>query len=225
MDKSVDFYMDLDLSYSSTTSERVVKMISPFSVDNRNDLYVCLSYMNYVHDCDDYNNAKLAIFEFAQPKSTGYEREEVEGESYGPASTAKTKFLRMQIENAEHSGESICHALNQELRAKLCSNFRSKECQFIWNAQINRVEISIDGSSLIEARSRATLIVYYPLCNTLGWTDQHERGRSFQFGAPQGKVRLSQITKENHALASYAPNLPRPEFIVFYLDIINNQVF
>ena len=219
MDSSIDFYMDVDISYDSTTLDRVVKLVSPIPTQCRNDLYVCLSYMSYVHDSDAYNNAKLSIIEFAQPKSTG-----TEPDTYAEPVKESAKFMQMQIENAEYDGESICDALNKELRLKLGSQFRSKECQFFWNARLNRVEIGIDGSETVEKKSRATLIIFFPLSHTLGFTDRLERGLSFQFGAPQGKVKPGKITKENHGLASFPPNLPRPRFINWFLDILNEQV-
>ena len=105
------------------------------------------------------------------------------------------------------------------------SIFRPNSCKFIWNANIARVEISIDGSTSLDPDSRATLLVYYPLTFYLGLTKLQQKGASRCFGAPYGKVTSASIVQTSHATAGYPPRLPRPEFIFWFLNVLEQQVW
>ena len=269
MEKPVDVYMDLDIFYDGKTDERVAKLIMPFPVNRREDLFVSLVYMAYRDEGRVYDNASESAFEFCMPKCTRPKKEDGGGgDSGGGSSTGGgdsgsgggdsggsggggsggggggggsggggsgdsgsggyaspvAKFVFCEIENGEYDPESLCQSLNKELQNKMPSIFRPNSCKFIWNANIARVEISIDGSTSLDPDSRATLLVYYPLTFYLGLTKLRQKGASRCFGAPYGKVTSASIVQTSHATAGYPPRLPRPEFIFWFLNVLEQQV-
>ena len=233
----VDCYLDLDILNDTSLETQNAKLILPLGIEQRNDIFVALTYMVYHHSTRRYDNIQLAIFDFGMPKLTtvqvpdpdpGPDPEPDPGPGPGPGfykTVPKVEMVRCQIERAEHDGESLCNSLNVELKAKLPSQFRGDECKFIWNKDIARAEITIDGSPSISPESRATLILYWPLTYYLGFTRSHSHGASYAFGAPlEPYVKPDRIIKTSHGVAGYLPNLSSPKFIVWHLDILHQQV-
>ena len=224
MTNLVDCYMDFDLDYDPKSYERVVKLVSPFHVNRRNDLFVALTYMVYRDEGGDYDNAKMSVFEFAMPKCTR-PRKAKDDDDKEPYATPATQFVRCEIEDGEYTPETICFALNKEISAKMPSFFKNQSCKFLWNRFIARTEIAIDGSESVDPDSRATLILYSPLSRLLGYTLREGKDASVCFGAPQGKVTAESILKASHAVAGYTSKLVLgPKFILWHLDVLEPQV-
>ena len=222
MDKAIDCYMDFDIEYDVKTEERIVKLINPFPVNRRDDLYVSLVYMTYRDESSAYYNAPESVFEFLMPKCTRPKATKTDEKS--PFATPEAQFVYCTIENAEYNPETLCQSLNKELQNKMPSLFRPNNCKFIWNANIARVEISIDGSLSLDPDSRATLTLYNNLAYFLGFTNLRQGNVSVSFGAPYGKVTSGHIVQTSHGTAGYSPKLPRPEFIFWFLNVLEKQV-
>ena len=240
----IDCYIEVDIVNDPRFSTQNANLILPLSIQQRNDIFVALTYMVYEHSTRLYDNVKLAIFDFGMPKLTTVQVPDPNpdpdpGPDPGPGfrfrnelcpgvykTVPKVEMIRCQLENAEHDGKSLCNALNEELKHKLSSQFDPDSCKFIWNKDIARAEISIDGSESIPADSRATLILFYPLSFHLGFTRTQAPGASYAFGAPlKGYVKPDQIVKKSHAIAGYVPHLAHPQFINIFLEELEQQVF
>ena len=220
--KHIDQYMSLSLTKDPNSSDLLVRLINPVPVNHAKDLYVALCSLNYEYEGSSLHNCSRAIFAFAGFKYAGVLPNPSPG--LWLSGTRTKKMISCEIENAEHSPSSLVSALNRELVCKLPSTFPSGACNFIYNPDINRVELTFDGSDVLPEDDRVTLVVYWPLSRYLGLTQSPVEVTGYCFGAPAPPtVKPSYIRKVSHALAEFPPYLPRPNFINLFLDCIEQH--
>ena len=218
----MDRYLDLVLKRDAKSSDLVVSLLEPLHVNKAKNLYISLCSMSYIHDSNAYKNCPVAVFEIACPRFT-WVPDPNPGPGYGSTGRV-TKFVHCRLENSEYSPSTLASALNREISAKFTSDFLSKAIDFGYNSDIDRFEISIDGSHTLYEDDRCTLIVYWPLSKHLGFTQLEDRSASYCFGsACPPKVSESMISKTSHAIANFPPKLPRPLFIHWFLNCLEQQ--
>ena len=188
-------------------------------IDRSRELYVSVCDVTYNHDPLAYKNCPRGTLQIAIPR---YTKDNPPAPGFA---TTGTPFLTCRIEDAEYSRESLVDSLNSELRNKLPSSFKGREFQFVYNSNIDRIEISVDGSPNVFTPDRVTAIIFHPLSKTIGLTKSDEASASYCFGAPNPpSVPKGKISQESHATAQFAPHLPRPHFIKLYLDAIEQEL-
>ena len=213
------FYMYLKIEKSTIKSdEYVAKLVSPILIGRDSDMYVSLCDISYDHDPYAYKNCPRAVLQVACPRYTK------EAPKLSSLATPTIPFLRCELEDGEYSERTLCDALNDELKNKLPASFKGRECQFVYNPHINRIEISIDGNPNVFATYRFTLIVYHPLSKTVGLTESDEASATYCFGAPNPPlVPPKKISEESHATSAFPPYLPRPHYVKWYLNVIEQE--
>ena len=168
-----DVYMSLKLKRNSK-KEYVAELVTPLVLGSGHAAKVSLCDVQYLNDNDQFNNAKVAIFDFAWPRYC------TETDANG---NQEVKFTRCQIEKTEYTPATLCNAINQEILSKMHSSFNLRMCEHLYNPQCNRVEVRIDGRDYPNVKTDpldlCTLILYWPLTLYLGFTnDPSNRGET-----------------------------------------------
>ena len=221
--KPIDQYITLVLKKDPKTSDFVTQLLSPIYVNYSKNLYVALCSINYEYvSAASLQNCQKAIFGFASIKYTGVKEPNPGLWAPGQWSATREKvFVNCELESAEHSAQSLVSALNRELQSKLPSFFPSDACKFLYNPDIDRVEITVDGSNVVPENDKCSLVLYYPLSRYLGYTQSKTTIPGFCFGADAPPTVLPKYVKfRQHALAKFPPFLPRPKFTNIFLNCI-----
>ena len=163
----IDTYATLTLQKDK--DDYVARLRTPLSLGINHNARVALCDIYYARrENDGFDNASISVLDIFIPKYTYQEDGTPDG-------------IRCQLENAQYSAASLCRALNNEIAAKMPSEYNKNKCFFWFNTQLNRVELRIDGTDSVPQDERATIIVYHPLSFYLGLTDDPERRISFSF--------------------------------------------
>ena len=149
-----DCYVNIQIR-QNVKREYVAKLMTPLKLGVNHKAKVALCDIYFINDTPQFLNARVSIFDIAIPKYTKDKNGEVD-------------FVRCKIENAEYTGESLCQALNEEILSKTSSEFQPRQCQFLYNKWLDRVELRIDGHSAVPDDSKVCLVVYWPLSYYLG---------------------------------------------------------
>ena len=131
------------------------------------------------------------------------------------------KFLRMKLNDAENTIETLIRQINEEIVAKLDSRFKKNQCRFYYDRLLDRVQLTIDGSDELPENDRFSLLIYGDLVKALGFNDKK---KSMSFGAPTKSLLPGQISQRSHSCAIYPPLIsPTPLFCYVYLNIVQEH--
>ena len=86
------------------------------------------------------------------------------------------KFLRMKINDAENTIQSLVRQINEEIEAKLDSRFKRDQCRFYYDQLLDRVQLTIDGSDQLPENDRFSLLIYGDLVKALGFNEKKNDG-------------------------------------------------
>ena len=203
-EKRNDFYVTTTLDHIDQDIYKT-KLLSPIEIRPGESVFAALCNISYMSEYNSFQNLSNAAIDIAIPRFCKEEdeirpprsviSEAAPGLELGrdllqavnldqelsQFSTSKLKFIRCRLENGEYSGETLCDALNSEIQSKMPSAFDPNQCRFIYNNIIDRIELRIDGSPIIAAEDRCTLVVYAPLSHYMGFTSTVDRQSSFCF--------------------------------------------
>ena len=154
----------------------ITKLLNPIRLGVGHNAKIALCDLQYCHDNSQFKNAPNSTVFIAIPRLTKAPKNETRGKTY------EVKFISCRPENAEYTPQSLIDALNVEFKAKLPSKFRPDQCQFIYNQNVDRTELTLDGPGAgVEAQDQVTLIVYHPLSRYLGFTNSTQASATYCF--------------------------------------------
>ena len=182
----IDQYMILSLARVS--DEYHVKLLSPLKLKPGHKAKIALCECTFKNDNEQfYNIERNSGVEVAIPRYTTSVKKETrdDTQSKDDKETRDDKitveFESCHLEQGEYSPQTLCDALNANIKSKFPSEFQEDQCKILWNETINKVELRLDGNVRgIAPDLRVTLIIYPPMSQYLGFSGL-DQPRSYCF--------------------------------------------
>ena len=151
-----DFYATFFLEKNG--SEYLMKPRVPITLGSLHNAKVALCDVYYQNDNQQFFNIEKSGVEIAIPRYTTAKKNETR------ASDEVVNFQSCQLEMGEHTPETLCDQLNNEIKSKFPSEYSVEQCRFRYNKSIDRIELSLDGALRgVDKKDYVTLLIYYPM--------------------------------------------------------------
>ena len=130
------------------------------------------------------------------------------------------QFREIEVEDGYYTAFDLVKVLNERFKAILGIQYETRTCRLVYNQNIDRIEIIINGEDS-NLSHRVSLLIFPPLAIYLGLSKTKE---NFLFGSETSLLPSVKSKHKRHGIAKYSPLMKTFELIFIYLDIVKYQV-